>query len=256
MKNKIISISNQKGGVAKTSTCINLGLALGLYKNNVLLIDLDAQSNLSLALGLKDKKSIYDVLSSGNGDLSGIIIKTDFTNLSVIPSNGNMGLMSREYFGRPDYEYMLQDKFEALRDKYDFILIDTPPSLGFFSVNALTSSDMVIIPSQCEYLSVVGVKQTMTIIHTVKNKIKKDLPFRILVAMYDQRNNVEQMFYAQLKKTYGDKLYNTIISTDTKVKESQIVGKPVIYYSKKSKAGLQYLTLAKEILGGMTNGQQ
>ena len=166
-----------------------------------------------------------------------------------------MALLDREYFKKQGYEFILKENLELIEENFDFIIIDTPPSISFYTINALTAAHLVIIPTQCEYLSIVGVKQITKIIKMVKSKTNPGIDFKLLIIQYDMRLNISRYIYNKLNEIYKKKLFNTIISVDTKLKESQVMGRPVIYYNKQSRAGLQYLNLAKEILkGGVTNG--
>ena len=246
--NRIIAISNQKGGVAKTSTCLNLGISLSLLEKRVLLIDFDAQSNLSFLMGYKKPKSFYEVLHSGQDGLTEFIEKTKYPNLWLLPSNRKMVLLAQKYLHEKNFEYLLREKLNSVKDQYDYILIDTPPSVEFFTLNALIASDFVIIPSQCEYLSTHGVNQIEKIIKTIKRNINQDIDYKVLITMYDTKNIHSEVIYTKLKGMYKEKTFTTIIDHDVKIKESQIMNTPVMYYDKRSISAQQYLDLAKEIL--------
>ena len=248
-RERIIAISNQKGGVAKTSTCLNLGMSLALLKNRVLLVDFDVQSNLTISFGYKNTKSFFDVLQSSTNGVSGVIKKTRYPNFWLLPSNSKMALLPQKKINGTDFGYVLRDRLNLVKDRFDYILIDTPPSMEFFTLNALIASDLVIIPSQCEYLSTHGVSQVEKIIKVIEEKADKTLDYRVLITMYDQENTSSRVICAKLQKTYKDKAFNTIIGFDAKIQESQIVNMPVIHYDKNSSSAQQYLKLAKEMLG-------
>ncbi len=247
---KIISISNQKGGVAKTTTCLNLGISLALLKKRVLLIDFDVQSNLTISLGYKNTKSFYEVLHSGRNGLSGAIKKTNYPNLWLLPSNSKMAVLTKKYSNKNNFGYLLRDKLNSITERFDYILIDTPPSLEFFTLNALLASIFVIIPSQCEYLSTHGVDQIEKVIDLIKHKTDQDIDYKVLITMYDGENISSKVIYDKLKNKYKEKTFNTLIGLDTKIQESQIVNTPVVYYDKNSISGLQYISLAKEFIRG------
>jgi chromosome partitioning protein len=245
---KIISISNQKGGVAKTTTCLNLGISLALLKKRVLLIDFDVQSNLTVSMGYKNTKSFYDVIQSGQNGLSGIISKTRYPNLWLLPSNSKMVMLDKKYFGIKNFEYLLRNRLNPIKEQYDYILIDTPPSIQFLTLNALTSSNFVIIPSPCEYLPTQGLSQIEKIVKIIKKKTNPGLDYKVLITMYDQKNTSSNVIYNKLKKTYRDKRFDTVIDHDDKIIESQIMSLPVICYDKNSRSGRQYISLAKEFI--------
>ena len=245
---KIISISNQKGGVAKTTTCLNLGISLALLKKRVLLIDFDVQSNLTASLGYKNTKSFYDVIQSDQNGLPAIINKTRYQNLWLLPANSKMVMLNKKYFGINNFEYLLRDRLNPIKEQYDYILIDTPPSIEFLTLNALTSSNFVIIPSPCEYLSTHGINQIEKIVKIIKKKANPTLDYKVLITMYDKKSTSSNVIYNKLKETYSDKRFNTIIDHDEKVIESQIMSRPVICYDKNSRSGLQYISLAKEFI--------
>ena len=244
----VISISNQKGGVAKTTTCLNLGISLALLNKRVLLIDFDVQSNLTISLGYRNTTSFYEVMNSDSADLDNFIIKTKYHNLSLLPSNKNMVLLNKKYFGIQNFEFILRDRLALIKDQFDYIVIDTPPSIGFFSINTLTSADLVVIPCECEYLSTHGVDYTLKFIKLVKEKTNPKIDSNILITRYDETNTVAQLIAAKLKRMYKEKTFSTFIELDDKIKESSIMRMPVIYYDKQSRSGLKYMRLAKEIL--------
>ena len=248
-RDKIIAISNQKGGVAKTSTCLNLGISLSLLEKRVLLIDFDAQSNLSILLGYQNTDSFHEVLHSGGNGLSGFIKKTKYSNLSLLPANNKMVLLAKKYLGEKKFEYLLREKLDSVKDQYDYILIDTPPSVEFFTLNALIASDFVIIPSQCEYLSTHGVKQIEKIIKIIKKNINKDIDYKVLITMYDTENTASKVVQTKILDMYKENTFSTVIDQDAKIKESQIMNTPVMYYDNSSISARQYLELAKEIVG-------
>ncbi len=244
----VISVSNQKGGVAKTTTCLNLGISLALLDQRVLLIDFDVQSNLTISLGYRNTNSFYEVMNSDSADLANFIIKTKYNNLSLLPSNKNMVLLDKKYFGIQNFEFILRDRLAFIKDQFDYIVIDTPPSIGFFSINTLTSANLVIIPCECEYLSTHGVDYTLKFINLVKEKTNPRIDSKILITRYDETNTVAQLIAAKMQRVYEDQTFKTIIERDDKIKESSIMRMPVIYYDKQSRSGLKYMRLAKEIL--------
>jgi chromosome partitioning protein len=245
----IIAVSNQKGGVAKTSTCLNLGLSLALHDKRVLLIDFDVQANLTISLGYKETTSFYDVLNGDGIGLNELILTTKYPNLFLLPSNKNMVLLNKRFFGARNFEFILKDRLLPMKDQYDYILIDTPPSIEFFTLNALTTSQLVIIPSQCDYLSTHGIDQILKIIELIRTKTNPFIESRILITMFDQDSTASKMICMKLKQLYPGLSYDTLIEMDTRIREAQIMSMPVLQYSQQSKAGHQYLRLAKEILG-------
>lgn len=248
-QHRIIAISNQKGGVAKTSTCLNLGGALALLKKRVLLIDFDVQANLTILLGLRNTKSFYEVLESGKENISEFIEKTKYPGLYVLPSNSKMALLKRKYITQKNFENLLSDRLKFIKDNFDHILIDTPPSIEFFTLNALVAADIAVIPSSCEYLSMHGINQIKDILTVVKEKNGREIDYRILVTMFNAEKTSEKVIYTKLKDRYKDRIFNTTIELDDKMKESHIVNMPVIHYDSTSSSALQYNRLAKELVG-------
>jgi chromosome partitioning protein len=245
----IITISNQKGGVAKTSTCLNLGLSLALHDKRVLLIDFDIQANLTISLGYKETTSFYDVLNGGGKDMEDFIVETKYPNLYIFPSNKNMVLLNKKFFGAQHFEFILKDRLLPLKERFDYIIIDTPPSIEFFTLNALTASQLVIIPSQCDYLSTHGIDQILKVIDLIKGKTNPFIESRILITMFDKESTAAKMICTKLKQMYAAMSYSTIIELDPRIREAQIMSMPVLQYNQASKAGRQYFRLAEEILG-------
>lgn len=244
---KVITICNQKGGVAKTTTCLNLGASLALMGKRVLLIDFDIQSNLTLLLGYKDAKSFFEVIHSDAGDLSQYIVQTR-NNLSLLPSNSKMALLSKKHMSNENFEYMLRDKLQSIKNDFDYILIDTPPSGDFYTLNALLASDIATIPAPCEYLSMNGVNHIEAMINVIKEKTDHTLDYQILITMYEPENTACKVILNKFHDQHSGKVLQTIIEKDSKIQESQIAHTPVIFYSKDSRAGLQYHKLAEEIV--------
>lgn len=244
----ILAISNQKGGVAKTSTCLNLGLSLSKLGKKVLLVDFDVQANLTISLGYKETASFYEV-ACGNNPLHRYIEETKYQNLFLFPSNKNMVLLNKKYFGARNFEFILKDRILQIKDHFDFIVIDTPPSIEFFTLNALTAASMVIIPSQCDYLSTHGVDQILKLITLIKAKTNPFIRSRILITMFEKASEAAEMIRSKLSKLYPEMLFNTIIDIDPRIREAQIMGMPVLHYNPESRAGLQYHSVAEEIVG-------
>lgn len=244
----IIAISNQKGGVAKTSTCLNLGLSLAMHDKRVLLVDFDVQASLTLSLGYIETVSFYDTLTGDPDGMATMAIETKYPNLWLFPSNKNMVLLNKKYFGAQNFEFLLKDRLLPIKDQFDYILIDTPPSIEFFTLNALTASQLVIIPSQCDYLSTHGIDQIIKLIDLIKAKTNPFIESRILITMFDKESTASKMICTKLKNLYPGMSYDTLIEMDYRIREAQIMSMPVIQYNKESSAGKQYLRLAKEIL--------
>lgn len=245
---KVIAVSNQKGGVAKTSTCLNLGMSLAKMGKRTLLIDFDVQANLSISLGFQSKPSFYDAVSNPSKPLSDFIVQTQYADLWLLPSNKNMVMLNKKYFGAHNFEFLLSDRLSTIREDYDYIIIDTPPSIEFLTLNALTAANLAVIPSQCDYLSVHGVDQVLKVINLIEDKINPNLEARVLITMFDKTNTASKLIFSKLRELYKEKAFNTVIELDNKVKEAQIMNIPVMQYDSRSTAGLQYFALAKEMI--------
>ncbi len=245
----IISIANEKGGVAKTTTALSMGAALVESGLRVLLIDLDAQANLTLALGIEPGKVSR---SAGNMLLEStqpslIRRETGIPGLDILPANNEMVYTERYLPSRPGYETVLRKALQDSALDYDFIVIDCPPFLGSVTMNALTASNLLIMPTQAEFFSVYALRNMMTLIRRVRAQTNPQLTYRLLITMFDRRNRVHRTLAEQLRTTFASGLLQTIIETDTKLRESPIAGLPVIYHSPKTRSAVQYRALAQEI---------
>ena len=244
-----IVIANQKGGVAKTSTCLNLGLSLALLEKRVLLIDFDVQANLTISLGYENTISFYNLIRDGKQEIDSALIQTSYPGLWLLPSNKNMVLLSKKYFGSNEYEYILKNRLSSIKHQFDYIIIDTPPSIEFFTINALTAANLAIIPTHCDYLSTHGIEQLLNIIALIRKKTNPAIEARILITRYDETATASRMIFSKLKSLHADRLYQSVIPQDERLREAQIMSMPVINYDQKSQSGLQYMALAREILG-------
>jgi chromosome partitioning protein len=244
----VIAISNQKGGVAKTTTCVSLGAALVEKGHETLLVDLDAQANLSLALGINPgglRRTVADLLM-GNETPVAVSRETALPGLDVIPANGDLRMVDQFLYVRADHEHLLRLALAQAR-QYDFILCDCPPALGSVTVNALTAAELLLIPTQPEYFSAHGLKEVIDLVSRVRATTNPRLSFRILVTMFDRRNRVHHTILEQIRGAFGDALLKTVIEVDTKLRESPIFGQPVTMYAPASRAAEQYRALAKEL---------
>lgn len=247
-QHKIIAVCNQKGGVAKTTTVLNLGMSLAMQNKRVLLVDFDMQASLSITLGLTNQaKSFYDLLHMPDNKFSDVIVKTKYQNLWVLPSNPNMALLPKKNINKKDFEHLLRNKLNLIKKSVDHIIIDTPPSIEFYTLNALMASDAVIVPTQCEYLSMHGVAHIEEAIKTIKKIQNKKLDYRILFTMFNSQNTAANVIHKKIKDKYKERVLNTIIEFDTKLQESQIMNSPVVQYDRDCPSARQYVSLAKEI---------
>lgn len=246
----ILSIANEKGGVAKTTTCISLGASLVETGAEVLLIDLDAQANLTLALGVDTaqiKHSIVNVLLESL-PAAQAIVKTGIPKLDVIPATSEMGMTERFLPMRTGYETALKKALRAQSWAYDYIILDCPPFLGAITTNALTASDMLLMPTQAEFFSINALRSMMSLVRKIRAQGNPQLTYRLLLTMFDRRNRIHRTLSEQLRATFGNGVLETIVETDTRLRESAIAGLPIIYHSPKSRSSLQYRALAQEIL--------
>ncbi len=248
---KIIAFANQKGGVGKTTSAVNIAASVGILGKSVLLIDLDPQGNTTSGVGINKKnlKSTSYELLIDEIDAKQAVVETEFRNLSVIPSNISLAGAEFDLYQLENREYRLKKQLEAVKDNYDYIFIDCPPSLGMITVNALAAADAVIIPMQCEYYALEGLSQLMITIRKIKQLYNPELEIcGILITMFNGRLILTMQVISELKKYYSDKLFKTPVSRNVKLSEAPSFGKPVYYHDKSSKGANEYLEVAKELI--------
>lgn len=245
----IISIANQKGGVGKTTTSINLSASIAAAENRTLLIDIDPQGNSTSGLGIdKQNNSIYEVLV-GLQTIENVIIPSDMPFLDVVPANINLVGAEVELIDSDHRETLLREALKPIRDKYDYIFIDCPPSLGVLTLNALSASRAVLIPVQCEYFALEGLGQLLNSINIVKKYFNPDLFIEgVLLTMYDPRLRLSNQVVEEVKKYFGDKVFDTIIHRNVRISEAPSHSKPVILYDAISTGSKNYMALAGEVI--------
>ncbi len=251
---KIISLINQKGGVGKTTTSINLAASLAILNKKVLLVDLDPQCNATTGIGMNKgniEKSVYNVLN-GTATIEESILKTKYKNLYVLPANINLAGIDIELeqtiSDTPKSEH-LKKHLGSIKDEYDYIIIDCPPALGIITTNALATSDSVIIPVQCEYFALEGITQLLKAIMYTQQNLNPNLSIEgVLLTMLDARTNLGLEVVEEIRSYFKDKVYNTIIPRLIKLTEAPSHGKPIIAYDPKSRGSEAYLNLAKEVI--------
>lgn len=247
---KIISVANQKGGVGKTTTTINLSTMLAKKGKKVLLIDADPQGNATSGVGAeKDVEfSTYDILV-GEVEMDEVVEKTVIKNLLVCPSNINLAGAEVELVSMISREQRLKEKLEKIKNNFDYILIDCPPSLGLITLNAFTASDSVLIPVQCEYYALEGLGQLLNTINLVKKHLNKDIEIEgALLTMYDARTNLSNQVVKEVKKYFNDKVYKTVIPRNVRLSEAPSYGMPITEYDPRSKGAKMYEKFTKEFL--------
>ncbi len=250
---KTIAVFNQKGGVGKTTTNVNLSACLAHLGKSVLIIDNDPQGNSTSGLGIaKDSTtySLYDALID-NVDPIETVIKTDFEGLDIIPSNIQLAGAEIELIDLAKREHRLMQIVEQLSAYYDYIFIDCPPSLGILTLNSLVAADSILIPIQCEYYALEGVSQLINTYKLVRKSLNPKLEIEgVVISMFDLRNNLSIQVVAEVKKYFQDKVYKTLIPRNVRLAEAPSHGLPIIYYDRNSKGAIRYMGLAKEFLGG------
>ena len=246
---KIIAIANQKGGVGKTTTAINLSSLLAAAEMKTLLIDIDPQSNSSSGLSVfKHTPSVYEVLV-GSENIKDVIIESYMPFLDLLPSNINLVGAEIEMVELPKRETILKEALSEIYERYDYILIDCPPSLGLITLNALTAADSVLIPVQCEYFALEGLGQLLNTINIVKQYYNSNLSIEgVLLTMFDTRLRLSHQVAEEVRKYFGEKVFNTVINRNVRISEAPSFGKPIILYDAVSTGAQNYMALAAELI--------
>lgn len=247
---KIISVANQKGGVGKTTTTVNLGTILAKKSKKVLLIDADPQGNATSGLGVEKEveNTTYDILVNDT-TMEETIQDSSIKNLKVCPANMNLAGAEVELVSMMSREQRLKSKLDEIKDKFDYILIDCPPSLGLITLNSFTASDSVLIPVQCEYFALEGLGQLLNTIERVKKYLNKEIQIEgALLTMYDARTNLSNQVVKEVKKYFNDKVYKTVIPRNVRLSEAPSYGMPITEYDARSKGAKSYVKFAREFL--------
>ena len=247
---RIIALANQKGGVGKTTTAINLGASLAACDRRVLLVDLDPQANATSGLGLpkNEAKSMYPVLVDGL-PLREIIQPTEIPTLFVAPSSVDLVAAELELGGLEGREFYLRRALEGATGDFDYVLIDSPPSLGLLTINGLTAADSVLVPMQCEYFAIEGVAQLLNTIERVQASLNPNLEIEgLALTMYDERINLSRQVAEEVRNHFGEKVYRTVIPRNVRLAEAPSFGKPIILYDIRSRGSEAYVSLAREVI--------
>ena len=248
---KIIAIANQKGGVGKTTTSINLSAALAAQGKKVLIIDTDPQGNATSGFGVEKNElenTVYELML-GECSIQECIISDVIPNLDMLPTNVNLAAIEIETIDVENKEYILKNELDWIKDKYDFILIDCPPSLSMLTVNAMSAADSVLVPIQCEYYALEGLSQLIHTINLVKSRLNEELEMEgVVFTMYDSRTNLSAEVVENVKDNLDEKIFETVIPRNIRLAEAPSFGQPITIYDPKSAGSLSYLDLAQEII--------
>jgi chromosome partitioning protein len=253
---RVLVVANQKGGVGKTTTVINLGAALALAGQRVLLIDLDPQANLTSGVGLKgqtaDAGSVYDALTTGAEDAGPFILETPIAGLSLIPADRNLTGAEVELVSLPNREQRLRTIVRSLHngsDRFDFVFIDTPPSLGLLTLNALVAADAVLIPLNCEYFALEGLADLVATLRRIRNSLNPVLDIAgVIMTMYDERTNLGQQVAKDIREFFQERVFTTVIPRNIRLGEAPSHGMPAVTYDAKSRGAEAYVALGREFL--------
>ena len=253
---KVISVVNQKGGVGKTTTTVNLGTALAAINKSILLIDLDPQGNLSTGLGIKESergKSVYDLITD-NISADKVILATKIPRMSIVASNINLSGIEFELAEDKDKTNKLFNKIDSLSKGFDFIIIDCPPSLGILTINSLVASDSILVPLQCEFYALEGLAQLLRTVEKVKSNLNKNLLLEgVILTMYDPRNRLCEDVVLDAREHLGDKVFKTVVPRNVRLSEAPSHGLPAILYDRKCAGSIAYISLAKELIKRLNN---
>lgn len=248
---KIIAVTNQKGGVGKTTTAVNLSSCLAYIGKKTLLIDCDPQGNATSGFGIEKSDytySVYDCLVDSN-KTKNAVVKTKYSNMSVLPSSPDLSAAEIELAYEENREFFLKNAISDIKDNFDYIIIDSPPSLGMITINILTASDSILIPIQCEYYALEGVSQLINTVKTIKKRLNSKIEIEgVLGTMYDGRTNLSIQVLEEIKRFFPNKIYKTVIPRNIRLSEAPSFGEPIIKYDVTSKGASAYMALAKEVI--------
>ncbi len=250
----ILAISNQKGGVAKTTTCMSLGAGLAERGKRVLMVDLDSQANLTMAAGLDGDTlpwTVTDLLDASALELPeaerGAIYRAGMDGLDILPADVRLAGVERSLYDRGRYEFLLGEILQKWSGAYDYMLLDCPPSLGAITLMALTTAQMVLVPVQCEFYAARGLNRLLDIVAEVQQHTNPHLRYHLLATLYDRRNNICRTVLEQLQTHFSTAMFDTVIGVDTRLRESPVTGEPVLLYAPRTRAAEQYRQLATEV---------